>query len=799
MRKLFCILILALASTLAYGQRPDQIELPCPVGSSPTWMGQSYDQATGKYRQWQCVKQNGTVTQAITDSGNGGQVFNVKAYGAKGDGKSVYDATMPSTGASLGSIGNSTSPATPGGTANFSGDVVLSIYGIEGSLTPPALPTQRAYIAGVNASHDGIWMGDQNLASAGAFTGNTGTQASSYWTALNLPLAAKSGTSIAFVSVASNSTTAQTLSISVPSGYVAGDALIACIGFYPTASSYYYKTPSGWSAVSTQLSGSTSGIGLTCFSRTAAASEPASYSFSFSGATGGLGAGFIAVYSNVAAIDSPITSASAPFVSSDQGKLVCASVSDPSSVTGTISNCNTVGIVSGTSKIYSLFGNPSVSSTTVDDLRWASDDTTAFNAAIAAASQGGTLMVPPGQYGLSSGFTFDVSKVLNVEGAGSGLSQYLSNSGQFASIPNSGSVVEFLTNSLGTAGFLFPPNTVDGWQWATNEKISNLTIRCGAGISGVGCGQDGIDSYWQRIRFDNIAVVGFSGDGIKISNNDGTTSTYASEVKVTNSLLSYNGGSGLEITGSGKFNQNIYVANNEIDNNGVNGIRVDGVPLEAALFLNNIIQWNARNGTSAGNTGSQFYSNVSLNGVSIAGNWIEWETAYTDGMIIGVGSAIQGPAIRANYFYNGSAGSPDIYMHNVYGVSITDNHTFGSTTLLDPTSTFFTATIDNTNTNDTTSNKGVFTAPFTGTSGTALCSENITGGVMRVSCVLNGYAQTGTAQTWTFPFPFTVAPILQESGGSCGSYNPSTTTTVITLPANASMTAESCNVEVSGQ
>ena len=86
MKKLFCILILALASTLAYAQRPDQIELPCPAGSSPTWWGQSYNQSTGKYRQWQCVKQNGTVTQAITDSGNGGQVFNVKAYGATGDG-----------------------------------------------------------------------------------------------------------------------------------------------------------------------------------------------------------------------------------------------------------------------------------------------------------------------------------------------------------------------------------------------------------------------------------------------------------------------------------------------------------------------------------------------------------------------------------------------------------------------------------------------------------------------------------------------------------------------------------------
>src|SRR5574337_547182 len=36
MRKLFYILILALTSTLAYAQRPDQIELPCPAGRPAT-------------------------------------------------------------------------------------------------------------------------------------------------------------------------------------------------------------------------------------------------------------------------------------------------------------------------------------------------------------------------------------------------------------------------------------------------------------------------------------------------------------------------------------------------------------------------------------------------------------------------------------------------------------------------------------------------------------------------------------------------------------------------------------------
>ena len=92
MKKLFCILILALASTLAYAQRPDQIELPCPAGSSPTWMGQSYNQATGKYRQWQCVNNRGVVSTNSPDSGS--QVFNVKAYGAAGDGVTDDNAAI---------------------------------------------------------------------------------------------------------------------------------------------------------------------------------------------------------------------------------------------------------------------------------------------------------------------------------------------------------------------------------------------------------------------------------------------------------------------------------------------------------------------------------------------------------------------------------------------------------------------------------------------------------------------------------------------------------------------------------
>jgi len=86
-----------------------------------------------------------------------------------------------------------------------------------------------------------------------------------------------------------------------------------------------------------------------------------------------------------------------------------------------------------------------------------------------------------------------------------------------------------------------------------------------------------------------------------------------------------------------------------------------------------------------------------------------------------------------------------------------------------------------------------------GTSGTATCVQPVTGGVKISTCYLSGYAETGTAQTYSFPTAFSTTPVLLESGGSCGAYNPTTTASTLTLPANASMTAETCNIVAIGQ
>jgi len=100
-------------------------------------------------------------------------------------------------------------------------------------------------------------------------------------------------------------------------------------------------------------------------------------------------------------------------------------------------------------------------------------------------------------------------------------------------------------------------------------------------------------------------------------------------------------------------------------------------------------------------------------------------------------------------------------------------------------------------------NSAVTQISGTGGSGadSSYCNEVVAvSGQKSASCLLVNYAQTGTAQTYTFPIAFFHVPTLTISdGGSCGTYNPITSNTALTLPANASMPAENCNVTVTGQ
>ena len=92
-----------------------------------------------------------------------------------------------------------------------------------------------------------------------------------------------------------------------------------------------------------------------------------------------------------------------------------------------------------------------------------------------------------------------------------------------------------------------------------------------------------------------------------------------------------------------------------------------------------------------------------------------------------------------------------------------------------------------------------------GTSGTATCFQPFQGTAYKYGlCTLSGYAETGTAQTWTYPTAYTTLPVILANSGSvagqCGAINSqSTTTTVLTLPANAAMTAQTCVIIIEGR
>jgi len=88
---------------------------------------------------------------------------------------------------------------------------------------------------------------------------------------------------------------------------------------------------------------------------------------------------------------------------------------------------------------------------------------------------------------------------------------------------------------------------------------------------------------------------------------------------------------------------------------------------------------------------------------------------------------------------------------------------------------------------------------FNGTAGSATCGESLIGVLKISTCYLNGYGESGTAQQFAFPAPFHASPVLQEGGGSCGTYHASADSAHLTLPANSAMTPETCNIVAIGQ
>lgn len=706
-------------------------------------------------------------------------VFDISAYGAISDGKVLYDAAMISNNTVTGANGSTTAPTSPSGATTFANERVLSIYAFQGAFTAPGTPTQRFYGAG-SGSLDGVWLGDQLVSSAGSFSANAGTITSAPWAAAVIPLIPVSGQTIAFVASASGTgaSTAPSITVNKPTGTVAGNVEVACVGYFPTSSFFFYAAPAGWASVAYAQYHTSSGTALQCWIKQVSASEPASYAFVATGAHNATAV--IATYTNVSAVDNALTSATASFSSADVGKILCVAGADAGT---SISNCAPINLVANSTTIYPLFGNASGVAISNGVITYATNNTPAIAAAFAAAAvAGGTVHVPIGTFGFTSITIPTTTKAINFIGEGSAISTYGAGFST-SSIQPSGSTLMALSNNAGSAAIIYPPDSTFSWLWVPTAIMRDITI-LGSGNSRGGTGGDGIDIYWQHLVLDRISVAMFSGDAIKISNNNGVRSSYTGELSILHSYLQFSN-IGLEITGTGggKFNQNITIANNEIDFNWSYGLEIDGAPLMASVFDNNIIQWNNASLVAT----YEVMITQPTPSVSFRGNWIENDIAGF-GIYLNGGAGAQGPSIVENHFIV----NPAIKSTGSVGTTVTGNY-FGSG-WLDNASTWINPTIDATNVSPYGPSK-----VFAGTSGTASCVVNILGGSVIGSCYLAGYANTGAAQTWIFNPTFVAAPILQESGGSCGTFNPSATSGLLTLPANAAMTAETCTVLIWGQ
>jgi hypothetical protein len=721
--------------------------LPNP-GSPPTGYIRLYcDSTTG---QLTTITSTGTAT-AIGSSG-----FSITSFGAT-SGRAVIDGTMTTTNATFTANGNSTSPATPAGTTTFNNEVVVSAYAINAAFTPPGTPTSRGVVASSAGNHTGLWMGDQSVASAGAYGANTGTISSSPWAVAAIPLIPKAGQTITFTTSTTASSSGATTSLNVSFSATAGQTMLACVsGFNGTS----FGGPSGWSFI---VNAANTTQQLTCWAKQAGSSEPGSYIFSGKGQ-------FISVvileYANVAAIDAAITSATANFTQADVGKIFCAqgfAAAVGANLPGGSMPCTTLNLVSNGTTVYSLVMNTQAGTISNGGLMLGTDNTAAFTSAATAVSNagGGTLQIPAGIWFLNAGnLNFPWNVVMNIQGVGvQGALSY------GTPVVPGGSFVIGLPDSSNDP--IIGTTTGPGTGLGNNQIMDFMTgVTIRSTETGTGpC----IKVAMEFFTLSKSALVGCGGDGIQFTLNN---LVYTGLGQVLQNQLNFLGGYGVDLPAS-TLPSNFIIDGNDMNYNLIGGIAIAGQ--QQVRISNNQLQFFTADAINITGTTST--------AIAIGpSNWINSPITYST-------ASVPGADIFDNYFelaglikFNGTIG-PKV-TGNFFAVA--GNQFAGGSTQTNITM-------------DATNQGANFTTSFNGTSGTAACTYGIQGGQTRATCFLNGYANTGAAQTWTYPLANATSPFLTESGGSCGSFNPSTSATVLTLPANAGMTAETCQIVVIGQ
>ena len=528
-----------------------------------------------------------------------------QSYGAAGNGAITNDVSFPSTTSTFGATGTSTSPAAPAGTTSFNNEMLLTVMGFEGGLTPPSdNPTQRVYFAGVSATNEGLYIGDQTVASAGSYNAETGTQTSNPWAAISIPMIPLAGTIISYVGEANAQASGTSVTINVPTGTIGGESEVACIAY--NQYNPVMPTNMGWTALANPLVTGGSGVGVNCFYHLAGLNDPSSYTFTCG--TACLPGAAIVTYSNVAAFDFPITSASANFSPADLQKAICVAGVGPDTANGVGSQvCGWIRYVGNSTQVYPTFGNVATSGGTPvgitnGSMVWATDDTAAFNNALLALnSNGGTLYIPCGIYGIAENLSsIPALTDVNISGCGAAV-PYFYNGSTYASTPTSGTILDFMNTNL-NGGFITYSKASEVQPWSALFHMQDLTLWGGAGYNrdggdaGAGTASGILLQAAGKVTFDRIAVGNFGLDDIYYDQTDSNNFNYLDTLK--NSYIELAGSDGVGVT-STTTQQNMDIDQSQFESNGGAGLDLISGGQNFSV-INNQFNWNNQNNANPG-------------------------------------------------------------------------------------------------------------------------------------------------------------------------------------------------------
>jgi hypothetical protein len=363
----------------------------------------------------------------------------------------------------------------------------------------------------------------------------------------------------------------------------------------------------------------------------------------------------------------------------DNGKLICVDGTSATTVTDITSTrhverCGTVTTGASGSGTLS-FTNASGGSITFKEVRVATNDTTAIQAAITSlATSGGTVFFPPATYGLNTTLTMPTTATVNLTGFGntqrdSWLALFSDMNGDAVplTLPTFGSNLAWLTTSMSSSapGIKYSALGANKTVWWLNPVISNLTLMAGAGTGYDGGGGDGIAALdWWTLEIHGVTVTGFKGAGVLLDVLGTSQNDYVGQIDLYTTTLSENG-YGMSLGRSGNagssFYQNTYLNGTDIENN-LN----DGVTLASdwhdLVMTNSTIQ---RNDSVNSASFADFNMTASCFGCTLSQNYLEADFS-NEKIVVGfstTGNKVS-PSLYSNIFYCILGSNYAIYLGN---------------------------------------------------------------------------------------------------------------------------------------